>query len=183
MLSYFCWEYIRIDGDCDDSNGIGAARPARTATSVKSSQTLLSTRRIVRARTMITNGTLCWAFNLEHVMTKGVATTTLSVTAILACPLARSRSLRAYVKPRIKRTRAHLGTVSSRGTRATGTGASRRTIPLRSLALRVGAQLARTYFFRAKLTRDYFYYSTTRGRQCHPPNGAHDRIASGQDEC
>ena len=183
MLSYFDRECIRIDGDCDDSNGIGAARPARTATLVKSSQTPLSTRRIVRARTMIMNGTLCWAFNLEHVMTKGVAITTLSVTAILACPLARNRSLRAYVKPRIKRTRAHLGTVSSRGIRATGTGASRRTIPLRSLAPRVGAQLVWTYYFRVTLTRDCFYYSTTRGWQCYPPNGAHDRVASGQDKC
>ena len=56
-LSSFCQVCILIDGYWDDSNGTGAERLARTATSVKSSQTPLSTRRIVRARTMTMNGT------------------------------------------------------------------------------------------------------------------------------
>jgi hypothetical protein len=129
----------------------------------------------------------CWrsvslsTFTPGHVMTKAAGRMQRlqlwSVTAILACPLVRSR------KSRMRHTRVHLGTVSSRGTCATGTGESRRTIPSRSLAARVSASLAWTIFFHATLTSDCFYYSATGGGECSPPNGAHNSSASGQDRC
>ena len=102
------------NGDWDDSNGTGATSPAWTATSVTSSRSSLSTRRVARARTRTTNGASRQAFASKHVMTKWfgvgayVAIITTSVMATLACPSVRSRFMRlckSTVRARIRRTR------------------------------------------------------------------------------